>query len=165
MGAVLALFHAALADYPADKVLMAFDTWSKRSGEFPTIADIVGLIERNGAPPIKESDVIAIRKIDGASRTDQQWRILREWERQQSAGWGGDDSTKERLAEQNKQLRKENQALKRENKRLAGMVGEKQPTPKPWEIPQESKIQNTIDGLRASGASDQVIAEFLESVK
>lgn len=81
------LFHTILGNYEAEKAVKAFEIWIGRSQEFPTPADIISLIKRNGKPPLMESDIIAINKKDGASRTRAEWQMLREWGEEQSGGW------------------------------------------------------------------------------
>ncbi len=68
-------FDCDLAGYPAEKSLLAIKTHSQRSQEFPTTADIIGLIRRNGRPPLTEAQFVAInRKV---SRSAVRRRVAR----------------------------------------------------------------------------------------
>lgn len=73
--------------FPADQVMRAIKTHCSRSQEFFTSADLIGIIKRNGKPPLKESDIVSIRKKDGEDRTSAEWKMLKEWEDQQQDGW------------------------------------------------------------------------------
>lgn len=117
---IIRLFHKLLAEYPGDKVLLAFETWMERSQEFPTPADIIGLIRRNGRPPIKESDVIAIRRKEVCDWTRAEGNLVDEWENQQKEGFDTDynDPHKEAaLFAENIRLRQQVIELKAENVR------------------------------------------------
>src|SRR4051812_42867699 len=56
------IFKRALSAFSVDHILRAVSTHAQRSQEFPTVADIVGLIRRNGRPPLTESQYIAISR-------------------------------------------------------------------------------------------------------
>lgn len=144
---------------------MALETWLQRSQEFPTPADIIGLIQRNGKPPLKESDIITIRKKDGELRTPDEWAMLREWDKQQMAGW--DDAPS---AEKQEATMHENFALRRQVKELEQKVRELSDTlhreriAKGAEAPKQSeqdKIMRTVAEMRRSGVSEQAIQEFM----
>ena len=154
-----------LADFPPEKILNAFKLHAQRSDEFPTTADIIGLIKRNGRPPLRESDIIAIRKKPGDTRTDDEWAMLREWEAQQQDGWR-DESEPMRdtsLAVENARLRQEVIGLKGEIKRLSGQLHEARMAkglekPKPS---QQQKLADTVKAMRDGGATEADIDEFL----
>ena len=67
------------------------------------------MIKRNGRPPLKESDIIAIRRKDGEFRTLAEWEALKEWELEQVDGWQmWDESEKVTdFAQENIRLRQE----------------------------------------------------------
>jgi hypothetical protein len=44
MNSMAAVFMSDLQEYPADKVVQALAQWRKQSAEFPTPADIIGLL-------------------------------------------------------------------------------------------------------------------------
>jgi hypothetical protein len=174
--AVTEIFLEALADYPVETVMNALGKWRKTEQEFPTIADILGLIKRGGRPPLRESDVIAVRKKHGEDRTPYDWQLLREWEAQQQEGWGdaAEPRREQALQAENARLRQEMQHLQRENAALR-LSEKRQETleahiPKPITPPfagqsrrdaEEIRFQRTIATLKAQGASDAYIAEFV----
>lgn len=121
-GQVITLFHRMLAQYPGEKAVKAFQVWLERSQEFPTPADIIGLIKRNGKPPIRESDIIAINKKDGADRTRAEWKMLREYEEQQQDGWEENEDKQQFTLQENLRLRDEIAKLQAENRKLSIMI-------------------------------------------
>ena len=161
---MIPLFTTALADFPIEKIEKAFDTFSQRSDEFPTRFDIITIIKRNGRPPIKESDIIAINKKDGSDRTPADWQMLREWNAQQSEEWDDDTSTRDtNLQRDNESLRRKISALEQENKKLADLLHETK-MEKGLEKPKPSmqeKIDNTVKAMRDGGASEADIEEFM----
>lgn len=162
------LFHSMLAKYPSHKVVKAFERWLEYSQEFPTPADIIGFIKRNGKPPIKESDIIAIRKKEGCDRTRAEWEMLTEWDAQQQEGWREyvdvvkDTATLTeniRLREKIKELEIENARAWSEVKKLRVIKGIE-----PMSIDKQVKIDNTIKAMRENGASEDDIIEFQKTV-
>lgn len=160
------VFHLVLGQYPADKTIKAFTTWIERSQEFPTPADIIGLIKRNGKPPLTKEMYIQISKKDGEDRSPDDWQYMREYESEQKGEhWGSsyEDQVKESatLAE-NIRLRKELLELKHEYQGLASLLRETRiakgldkPLPS-----NEEKIANTIAFMIESGASADDIDAF-----
>ncbi len=164
-GHVINLFQRILAKYPADRAIKAFELWLERSQEFPTPADIIGLIKRNGRPPIKESDVIAVRKKYGADRSSDDWQLLREWDKQQNEEWGGDyeDNVKDTATEQeNIKLRQKLKEMEFQlvavNESLKSLRVEKG-VAKP-EYTKEEKVRRTIEAMRSEGAKQEDIEDF-----
>ena len=84
---IIQIFHRLLSDYPAEKVIKAFEKWIERSQEFPTPADIIGLIKRNGKPPYERSRYIAIMKKDGLERSREEWDYVRAYEAELQDGF------------------------------------------------------------------------------
>jgi hypothetical protein len=160
-------FHSVLAHHPSDKVIRAFEAWLERSQEFPTPADIVGLIKRNGRPPLKESDVIAIRKKDGEYRTPEEWAVLRQWESQQQEDWGGEpDERKARdLQAENIRLRQELLQLKDEYRRLSELLREAKQAVGTEAARSDAgaKVERTIQAMREVGAPEEDVEEFRRS--
>ena len=165
---IIRTFSRDLAEYPAEKILKAISTHARRSQEFPTTADIDGLIKRNGRPPLKESDIIAIRKKDWEDRTAAECQMLRDWDEQQQTGWDDyqpDPMRAERHREENNRLREEIDALKAENRRLAGLLADAKRQPPESKITQDVRIQNTINWMKETGASQMDIENFIASTK
>lgn len=161
---IIRVFNQSLGRYPTEKVMLAIDTHAERSTEMPTLADIIGLIKRNGRPPLSESRYIAITKKRADERSDEDWRYIRAYEAEQSASWAGhpDESHNDDRAE-NIRLRKEIVELKKENQRLAGVIADlkRQPPPPPKpELTAAEKVAKTIRHMRETGASAQAIADF-----
>lgn len=163
-GTVIELFQRLLSKYPAEKAVRAFELWIERSQEFPTPADIVNLIKRNGKPPMKESDIIAIRKKDGQDRNSDEWALLREWDTQQQDGWSDiPDPVKESVhLQENMRLRQQVIELKNETARLAALLndtriakGLEKPTPSA-----QDKIINTIRAMKEMGCPEADIETF-----
>jgi hypothetical protein len=162
--AVNQVFHNVLGGLPGDQVVRAFQLWMQRSQEFPTPADIVGIVKRKGRPPLKESDIIAIRKKDGENRTREEWAMLREWEDQQSETFSEftDQRAGEAMLQENVRLRQETSILRREVERLTHLLGEARRA-KSLEKPQPSvmeRVTRTVDEMRRSGASEADIELF-----
>ncbi len=165
---IIRTFSRDLAEYPAEKILKAISTHARRSQEFPTTADIDGMIKRNGRPPLRESDIIAIRKKSGEDRSAAEWQMLRDWEMQQQTGWDDyqpDPTRAERHREENNRLREEIDALKAENRRLAGLLADAKRQPPESKITQDVRIQNTINWMKETGASQYEIDQFIQSME
>lgn len=156
-------FISMLADYPADKVIKAFRTHVERSKKLPTLAGIIGLIRRNGRPPLNESDVVRVSKIDPEHRTPDQWSLLREWEEQQAEGWGADDMGRtERYEVENRQLRQRVKELGAEVKRLSGLLADaRNAAPQLPEKSHDDKMRATIDQMRKDGCTQTDIEDFI----
>jgi hypothetical protein len=162
-GAV-ALFQMTLAGYPMEKIRKGFKIHLSRSGEMPTPADIVGLIKRNGKPPLSQAMYIAISKKDGEDRTDADWQYIREYEADQREGFSemSDPVKDEATAIENSRLRKELMYLCDEVKRLADLLhAERKRNGLEKAKPTlQAKIDATIEAMREGGASEADIDEF-----
>ena len=166
LASITATMLADMADFPPDKILAAFRTHAQRSQEFPTTADLVGLIRRNGKPPLKESDIIAIRKKDGQDRTSEDWALLKEWDADQQQGWKefSDPAKDAATLEENVRLRQKMVGLELEVKRLNELLHQERMA-KGLEKPKPSmqeKIQKTINAMRAAGAPEDDIETFIK---
>lgn len=82
----VAMFRLVLADYPIEKIRMAFAVYFKRYSEFPAPADIVQIIERDGKPPLERTVYVTISKKDPVHRSSSDWAYLREYERYAKTG-------------------------------------------------------------------------------
>lgn len=165
---VALLFHNMLGKYPADKVIKAFELWLERSQEFPTPADIVGLLRRNGKPPLSKERYIAISKKDGQDRTPDDWQYMREYEKEQDTEeWGTeivDEIKDSSTLQENIRLRTELRELRAEYGRLSELLRqERQKIPSLLpEVPLNDRVQRTIDAMRQGGAPQEDIDEFLK---
>lgn len=155
-----------LADYSVELILKSFKAHALRNTKFPTSADLVGLIKRNGKPPLKESDIIHIRRKDGAERSQCEWSMLRDWERQQQEEW--DSPLKQQLlAEENEYLKKKVTTLESENLKawnVAKMVREVPARAFNTQSTREEKIKNTIEYLKSINAPQSDIDAFFEQL-
>lgn len=162
-----------LEQYPVQKVAMVFEAWRKTSKSRITTADAINLIERGGRPPLKESDIIAIRKKHGEDRTSDDWSDLREWEAQQRTGWG------DNVAKPSINLQQDNQKLRSQITQLEAQLARRNTDDvinkqsdfcfksirEKLEKSLSAKIQSTVDFMRKSGASENDVLEFLDSVQ
>lgn len=171
-GDINKMFHNLLGKYPAEKVVKAVETWLERSQEFPTPADIVAIIKRNGKPPLKESDIVSIRKKDGEDRTSSEWKMLREWEEQQAEGWSDyADPVKDnatlleniRLRQEVRDLRREAARAWDEVKRLRVYEQMKVIVSEEIQVERTAPLQKTIDYLKSKGAPESDIEELQRS--
>jgi hypothetical protein len=158
------IFKRELADYPAELVQKALQTHIRRNPEFPTVADIVGLIERDGMPPFSEAMYINITKKQYYDRTQEERKYAKAYEAEQARSWGMNPfEDNEYQKQENKRLREANSHLQQEVARLADVIAafkRERPAPldtKKIELP---RIEKTIEYLRQNGATDEQIAEF-----
>ena len=77
---VIAMFRLVLADYPVEKIINGFGVWLKRSNEMPTPADIAGIIDRGGKPPLERAVYVSIGKREPVTRTPEEWAYMRDYE-------------------------------------------------------------------------------------
>lgn len=165
--AVTQVFHQIMGKYPASKVLKAFEIWVEKSQEFPTPADIVGLIKRNGKPPLSKEMFIAISKKPGEDRTAEDWQYLRDFEAdQRGETWGAEQEDRRKiddLTADNAKLRHEIRRMQQEIERLSGIILEMkkgQNISTKIEIPMTERITKTIEFMRQTGSSEQDIEAF-----
>lgn len=159
---IVKIFLKDLAAYPLDKILKAITLHAQRSQEFPTVADIVGLIKRGGRAPITKEVYIAISKKDGELRTPEEWKTLREYEAEQIQEEFGRDEPRVDTGE-NERLRQRIKELETEYARLAEVLhqtkmakGLERPKPSAQE-----KIDNTVAEMRRMGASEEDVEQFI----
>lgn len=154
-----------LGKYVAVKVIKAFETWLERSQEFPTPADIISLIKRDGRPPLSESQFIAISKKQYSERTVEENWFLRTYQEQQNEQWqiDSDQQKQDDILSDNMRMREEIKNLKSENQRLVGLLNAEKTKfifKKPI-ISVQDKIQRTIEHMKAAGAPEKDIQDFL----
>ena len=155
-----------LEDYPIQQVLLAFKTHAKRNNEFPTVAELIGLIKRKGKPPLSREFYIAISKKDYENRTEKEKQFMRDFEAEQLEeveGFTGIETKKQSdLIADNSRLRSELAKAKIEIKRLSDILhNERKQRGMEAEKPEvQSKIDKTIQHMRATGASEADIAAF-----
>lgn len=163
METVVLLFHTILSKHSAEKVIKAFQTWLERSQEFPTPADIIGLIKRNGKPPLSESQFIAISRKEYGERTTEEHWFLRQWQEQQSEQWQTDTDPQKQadILADNMRMREERKILKSEIQRLNQLlISAKGASEKPA-LPVQDKIQRTVEHMKATGCPDSDIQDFI----
>lgn len=161
------VFHRILGKYRGNRVLMAFEAWMERSQEFPTPADIVSLLKRNGRPPLSKEIYISISKKEPEFRNSNDWQYLREYEAQAHEEGFGSDFTDEKKEDEStfeiKRLRAETAWLRAENEKLAKLLHEARVAKgieKP-EITHEQKVNNTLEYLKSIKAPEIDIQEFI----
>jgi hypothetical protein len=164
LDSIIEVFNTDLASFPAAKILKAMSTHAQRSQEFPTVADIVSLIRRNGKPPLSESAYIAIQKKAGEDRTPDDWQYLRDYEADQRGGWQDepDQRKQDDLLAENTRLRQEVAQLRVETHRLNNLLQAERLSKgieKP-KLSEEDKVNRTIAIMRADGAAEADIAAF-----
>ncbi|QEL14765.1 hypothetical protein [Limnoglobus roseus] len=162
--AVNHIFHSTLAKHPADRVIRAFDLWLERSQEFPTPADIIGIIKRKGRPPLSKETYIAISRKDAELRDASDWQFLREYEAEQRQEVSGfDDDAKAAVTlQENITLRQQVKTLTAETVRLAELLHQTRVAKgsQPVEPSHAQKVAATVAAMRAGGASEDDIAAF-----
>lgn len=165
------VFHQVLGDYPADLVELAIKRWIQREQQYPTPADIDGMIRRNGKPVVERATAAAIYRQPRDTWTAEQESIIGRFEAQQDDDNLGyiPEQRKADLEESNiiREMKKEIANLKSENIRLQALLRESRqqnalPSPK---LAIQQRIENTVANMRASGASQGHITEFLESMR
>lgn len=164
--AIVLLFHNLLGKYPAVKAIRAFEVWLEQSQEFPTPADIIGLIRRDGRQAVPKELYISISKKEYDCRTYEEKKLMERYEEEQkSEQWEfeADEEKKQITLEENIRLRAQNRELKSEIDRLSRILHKERvenlrEKPKP-EI--TDKIARTVEFMHQSGASAQDIADFL----
>ena len=163
LDSIVSVFARDLADYPAEKVMRAIRAHALTSSEFPTVADIAGLVRRNGRPPLSESQYVAINRKAGEDRTGEEWQFLKDWEAERK-GWDEIDPVREqvdraemvRLREEVARLREENKRLAEQCRRVGVAKGLERPRPS-----EEEQVVRTAEAMRQSGAPQADIDEFL----
>lgn len=164
---VIKVFREQLGEYTTEQVVMAFDTHIQRSQEFPTVADIAGLIRRDGRQSISDAMYVTIAKKDWEDRTAQEQQAMSDYESERLEGWDSISPHKaETLRADNEYLRKELKSKGDEINRLNEIIRSyraKQPFTAPAPMPQQQRIENTIKHMQESGASEEEITEFKQS--
>lgn len=162
--AITRMFHALLGKYPAKHCFRAFELWLERSQEFPTPADIVGIIRRKGKAPLSREVYIAISKKAPELRDASDWQLLREYEEEQREDVIGfeDEVKADATLRENIHLRQQVKSLTAENERLADLLhqarlakGMEQPKPS-----RQEQVVATVAAMRAGGAAEEDIAAF-----
>lgn len=87
IGDVANVFCELLGGHPAPKIEKAMATHLRRSSRFPTIADIEGLIKRNGRPPITDAYYRRLIAKEPNTRTYGEEAVIREYENELNQGW------------------------------------------------------------------------------
>lgn len=162
---ITAIFARDLAEFPVDKILKAIKTHSQRSQEFPTVADIFGLIKRNGKPEITQAMYINASKKDYENRSAKEHKLISAYEDDYyDSDWKSENYSPSPGFDKDNQLRIENYELKKEINRLGVLLRDarKNITSIEFFAPDE-KINKTIAYMRTSGASAKDIRDFCAS--
>lgn len=168
LNAVTQIFHRLLGKFDSDKVLKAFETYITRENEFPTPADIVTTIKRNGKPPFTESRYIAICRKPGEDRSDEEWQYKKDYEIDQATGWEEEpDGRKlDELTDENIRLRKELFETQKDRdlawEHVNSLKRQKDIMPPPDS--EQAKIERTIHVMRAGGSPEEDIEAFKKSM-
>ena len=165
--AVSKLFQQILGDHCVGDIQKAFDIWMKRESQFPTPADIYGLIERDGKPPLCKAMYVNIGKKDAYHRTSADWEYIKEYESYQRTG--DSSNTLAKVGIENDYLRKANNNLKDQITKLKtqnDIYCQKIATleKKEYEVKTEpvNKMNRTVQYMRESGSSDEDIQKFID---
>lgn len=163
-GVITEMFHAMLGKYPATHVVRAFELWLERSQEFPTPADIIGIIKRKGKPPLSRETYIAISKKAAELRDASDWQFLREYEAEQRDEVSGfeDEAKAEVTLQENVALRQQVKGLTAETKRLTDLLHQARIARglEPVKPSHAQKVAATVAAMRSGGASEEDIAAF-----
>ncbi|WP_088255259.1 hypothetical protein [Fimbriiglobus ruber] len=161
---IISLFTEALASFPPEQIMQALTLHAQRSAEFPTPADIVGLIKRNGKPPLSQAVYIAIQKKAGEDRSPEDWQYLREYEAQQREEFEGPRDTRqaEEMRQENRRLHTELTELRKECNRLAKLLQDARVAKgiEPPVLKDGDKVRATIAAMREAGAPAEDIEQF-----
>lgn len=169
LDSIIDVMLETLADFEPEQIERAWKIHTQRSPEFPTPADIVGLIRRGGKPPLERSIYIAASKKEGCDRTAEEWDYIRDYEREAMQGDPAivrHPEDVESSATIIRNLKAQLIAEQKENARLQELLRDARqakgigvPV-----IPLSDKVQNTIDYMRKTGASEEDIQEFINSL-
>lgn len=166
---IIKVFMRDLGDYPTRSVMAAIKNHCRNSPEFPTVADIIGIIRRRGKMPYLKEAYISKQRIDPEDRTPQDWAYIKGYESQQNAEEYSSDyldyhSQIEHVSE-NEKLRKRILELQAENARAWAKVRELELlTRKPAEPVQVvDNVTKTIAYLESIGASTDEINDFIKT--
>lgn len=165
MESVTLLFHSILGNYPAKRVIRAFETWLERSQEFPTPADIIGLIKRNGKPTPTREMYISASKKEYCDRTENERQIMRDYEAEyHNSEWGDDRAEPAKQAafmEENAALRQQARDLKAENRRLSQVNHELRTKAPALPISTLTRFDATLQWMRENNAPPEDIEAFI----
>lgn len=164
MQSIVFVFLRDLSEFPVDRIMKAIQTHAQRSDEFPTVADIYGLIKRNGRPPVTEAMYVTASRKDGADRTAADWDIIRDFENDRMTGWADHAPN----PDEHRQLREEIDRLRRE---VASLWDEKE---RAWaevrkyrqsidlkpQTTMNERVEKTIAAMKEAGAPQEDIDAF-----
>jgi len=80
----LAMFGMILFDYTGEQIKQAFLFWMKTNNQFPTPADIVNIIERDGKPAFDKTVYVNLCKKRQTTPDDlrsSEWEYMEDYER------------------------------------------------------------------------------------
>lgn len=166
MAGIARTFLDVLGEYATIDVMQAFDIWVRRESRFPAPADIVGLIEQNGRPPLSDAMYVNISKKDPCDRTQADWDYMNEYENEKRDGDRG-ENTLLKLTNDNSLLRKKVheqadriRSLYQEIQMLRSELGQKVREVRVKFDDPMVKINNTVEFMRENGCSEEDIQQF-----
>lgn len=166
---VVPFFIETLAEFEPEQVQRALTIHAQRCTEFPTPADIVGLIRRGGKPPLERSIYVAIASKEGCDRSAAEWDYLRDFEREAMQGDPGlvpHPAEQEAAAHIIRDLKRQLADAHREIDKLDALLTDERRRNNP-SLPKPAvsdRVQRTVEHMRQSGAAQADIDEFLQSV-
>lgn len=164
---IISVFTSDLEEFPTENILKAIKTHSQRSQEFPTVSDIIGLLKRNGRPPMDKAIYVTISKKDYEDRANEERRYMRDYEEQMQEEWEGSDPCQQAvrvealgaykitIMQLREEIEKLNQLL-HETRMAKGLDRPKSAM--------EEKVKNTIAMMKSCGSTIEEVEEFLVSI-
>lgn len=161
---IISLFNETLAEFTMDHIVLAMKVHAQRSQEFPTPADIVGIIRRKGRPPLSREMYISISKKDPEDRSGDDWKYLRAYEAEHSTEVSDfvDQAKETANRDENLRLRNQVRELQAEIGKLSHLLHESRRA-KGLEKPKPSvqeQVNRTVAEMRRGGASEEDIERF-----
>jgi hypothetical protein len=167
LDSIIEVMLETLSEFRPDQITKALKIHRQHSAEFPTPADIAGIIRRGGRAPYDRAVYVGISKKDPEDRSDDEWRYMRGYEAEQMDGDIDANPVKQAgLINQIVSLKAQLVEAYRENTKLAELLREARQA-KGFEAPKkpiEKKVQDTVDFMRKSGANEEDVLEFLRTM-
>lgn len=165
LDSIIEVFASDLAEYPVENIMLAIKTHCQRSQEFPTPADIIGLIKRNGRAAITDAQYIAVSKMMGEDRSPADWQLMRDYEAEKRTGWNGAEDPKKETdyRDENIRLRQEIKRLKAQFDCMTMVARERVEVRRLQAESPAVKVENTVVMMQKEGFSQTDIDAFILS--